>query len=94
VAEGNRGPGFWAGLIVGGLVGAVIGLLMAPQKGEETLRQLRERGVELRSRADELAARARELAQEAVEEGKKAAEQAGAELKKRFEEAKVEKAQE
>lgn len=84
---GNRSSGvleFAAGLFLGGLLGAVLGLLMAPQSGEETRRQLSERGIELR---DEVQKRAGELqdklpsvveeqrsrVQEAIEKGKEAA---------------------
>ncbi|MBU1877645.1 MAG: YtxH domain-containing protein, partial [Chloroflexi bacterium] len=38
----DSGLAFLAGLILGGLIGAVAALLFAPQSGEETRRQLQE----------------------------------------------------
>jgi len=39
-----------AGVLIGGLVGAVTMLLLAPQSGEETRMQIQEKGIELRDR--------------------------------------------
>ncbi|MBM3126067.1 MAG: YtxH domain-containing protein, partial [Chloroflexi bacterium] len=36
--------GFFMGILVGGLVGSVIALLLAPESGERLRAQLRERG--------------------------------------------------
>ncbi len=47
----NSGFAFIAGLVVGGAVGALAGLLFAPQTGEETRRQLGEKTKEV---ADDL----------------------------------------
>jgi len=38
------------GMLVGGLVGAVTMLLLAPQSGEDTRLQIQEKGIELRDR--------------------------------------------
>ncbi len=50
------------GLLLGLGLGIVIGLLVAPQTGEDTLAQLREQGVQLRSGNlnDQIRARANE----------------------------------
>ena len=76
----ETGP-FFAGLIIGGLVGAALGFLMAPRAGKEMLDDLRNRGSEwttrgreqleeqtagLRDALDEV----REILRETVEEGK------------------------
>jgi gas vesicle protein len=48
---GNNGTcvwGFLAGLLVGGLAGAVAMLFLAPQSGKKTRAQIRLKGVELR----------------------------------------------
>ncbi len=39
-----------AGLLIGGVVGAVTMLLLAPQSGAETRMQIQEKGIELRDR--------------------------------------------
>ena len=64
MAGNSKGGEFLAGFILGGLVGAAIGLLLAPQPGEETRAQLRERGIELKARAEELSEEARKRAEE------------------------------
>ncbi len=43
---------FLSGFIMGGLVGAAAALIMAPQSGEDTRAQIRDRSLELRDRAD------------------------------------------
>ncbi len=84
MAKNNSGVEFLAGLFFGSMLGVVIGLLLAPQSGEETRAQLVDRGIELRG---ELEKRAGDLQQkvpgfveeqrtrveEAIEKGKEAA---------------------
>lgn len=72
----NNGSNFFTGLLLGGIIGAVLGLLFAPQPGEKTREQLREK-------ADELVS----LGKSAWEEGKEAATQKGEELKAKLEQA-------
>ncbi len=60
---------FLAGVVIGGLVGAAIGLLLAPQTGEE-----------FRGQVGEFVDAKRSAFGEAVSEGKAAAEQARAEM--------------
>lgn len=69
MADG-RGPGFFAGFIVGGAIGAVLGLIFAPRSGEETREMLMEKTDELRGRAEELSALAKASADELLELGK------------------------
>jgi gas vesicle protein len=45
--DGNI-PAFLAGLLIGSVVGAGTMLLLAPQSGNETRRQIQEKGIELR----------------------------------------------
>jgi gas vesicle protein len=52
------------GLIVGALTGAVIALLFAPQSGEETRAQIKEKSIELQQSAEATAAEARTRADE------------------------------
>ncbi len=44
---------FFAGMVIGGLVGAATALLLAPQSGEETRTLLRDRSIELKDKAVE-----------------------------------------
>lgn len=72
---------FFAGFVVGGLVGAAAALLMAPQSGLETRAQIKQKSIELRDqatdsleearhRAEELATQARTRAEELQQRGK------------------------
>jgi gas vesicle protein len=60
---------FLAGVVIGGLVGAAIGLILAPQAGDE-----------LREQVGEFVDTKRAAWGEAVNEGRAAAEQARAEM--------------
>jgi gas vesicle protein len=55
MAERDEFGAFLIGFIIGGLTGAAVSLLMAPQTGEETREYLRERAIELREKASETA---------------------------------------
>ena len=46
----NNILGVLAGLLIGGLAGAVTMLLLAPQSGKDTRMQIQEKGIELRDR--------------------------------------------
>jgi len=46
---------FLAGFVIGGLIGAGVALLMAPQSGEETRALITDKSIELRDRAVETA---------------------------------------
>jgi gas vesicle protein len=59
----NSGAEFFAGLIIGGLIGAALSILLAPQSGEETRAQLRDKGLEFKDRAEEGMLEARHRAQ-------------------------------
>jgi len=60
---------FLVGFIVGGLTGAVVSLLFAPQSGEETRALIRDKSIEIRDKAadstEEALARAESAAAEA-----------------------------
>ncbi len=49
----NSGVLFFAGLVTGGLVGVSMALLLAPQSGEATRSQIRDKGLELKDGAVE-----------------------------------------
>ncbi len=60
MAERDEFSAFLIGFIIGGLTGAAISLILAPQSGEETREILRDRAIELRDKAQETAQVARE----------------------------------
>jgi len=49
---GKEVSSFFAGFFVGALIGGATALLMAPQSGEETRTQIRERSIELKEKAE------------------------------------------
>ena len=51
----QSGPGFGTGLIIGGLLGALAGVLLAPKPGDETRAQVLEKTAVFRERAEDLA---------------------------------------
>ncbi|MDD5369162.1 MAG: YtxH domain-containing protein [Anaerolineaceae bacterium] len=61
---------FLLGFLVGGLTGAVVSLLMAPQSGEETRAVLREKAIELKDMATETAEDAYARAEAAAAEAR------------------------
>jgi gas vesicle protein len=63
MADRNGGAEFFAGLVIGGLVGATLALLLAPQSGEETRAQIRDKSLDLKSRAEEGYLEARQIAE-------------------------------
>ncbi len=60
MAERDEFGAFLIGFIIGGLTGAAISLLMAPQSGEETREFLKDRSIELRDKAMEASQTARD----------------------------------
>ncbi|MGB9639277.1 MAG: YtxH domain-containing protein [Anaerolineales bacterium] len=77
---------FLAGLIFGGLIGAAVALLYAPQSGEETRTIIREKSIELKDKAVDTAEDTRAKAEKALEEARIKAEKALAETRQRAEE--------
>jgi gas vesicle protein len=89
MSERDEFGAFLVGFVVGGLTGAVVALLFAPQSGEETRALIKDKSIELRDRAassaeeviaraeaaaSEARSRAEELAKEVRERGKSALE--------------------
>ncbi|GAB4499546.1 MAG: hypothetical protein OHK003_15800 [Anaerolineales bacterium] len=85
---------FLVGFVVGGLTGAVVALLFAPQSGEETRALIKDKSIELRdkaqmsaeeayARAEAAAKEARARAEELAHEAKVRAEHLAAEVKER-----------
>ena len=88
MSDEGRGAEFLAGVIIGGLIGAAVGLLLAPQPGEETREQLVEKGIELKERVAELSEEARKKAEELHEEGRTVLETQTVRVKEAIEEGK------
>lgn len=85
---------FLVGFIVGGLSGAVVALLFAPQSGEETRALIKDKSIELRdqasqsaeevlARAEALAAEARQRAEELTKEARQRATDLAHEVRER-----------
>ena len=66
---------FLVGFIVGGLTGAVVSLLFAPQSGEETRALIKDKSIELRDRAAHTAEEAIARAESAAAEAKQRADE-------------------
>jgi len=77
---------FLAGFMIGGLVGAAVALLLAPQSGEETRTLIREKSIELKDKATETAEEALHRAEKTLEEARVRAEAAYQEARVRAEE--------
>jgi gas vesicle protein len=85
---------FLVGFVVGGLTGAVVALLFAPQSGEETRALIKDKSIELRdkaqvtaeealARAEQVAADARTRAEELAKEARTRAEELAREVRER-----------
>jgi gas vesicle protein len=79
--QNNEFGAFLAGFVLGGLVGAAVSLLLAPQTGEDTRAEIHDRSIELRERATETAEQVRTRADEMVIEAQKRAEEMAAQSK-------------
>jgi gas vesicle protein len=74
---------FLVGFVVGGLAGAVVALLFAPQSGEETRAMIKDKSIELRDRASQTAEEAIERAEKAAVEARARAEELANDLRER-----------
>ncbi|MCS7010960.1 MAG: YtxH domain-containing protein [Anaerolineales bacterium] len=70
---------FLIGFVVGGLTGAIVALLFAPQSGEETRTYIKEKSIELRDKAaeqaEQVASQAERLAEDVRARSREAIEQ-------------------
>jgi gas vesicle protein len=94
MSERDEFGAFLVGFIVGGLTGAVVALLFAPQSGEETRALIKDKSIELRdkaqvsaeetlARAEQLASDARARAEELTKEARERAAELAAEVRER-----------
>src|SRR5215207_4314815 len=77
---------FLVGFIVGGLSGAVVALLFAPQTGEETRAIIKDKSIELRDRAQQTAEEALARAESTAQEARARADELARQLKERGQE--------
>jgi gas vesicle protein len=80
---------FFAGFVVGALVGAAAALLFAPQSGEETRDLIRDKGIELKEQANELSAEARKRAEQVQMQTRERAIELQSQVKQAVEEGKT-----
>ena len=90
MSDNNDFGSFLSGFLVGGLVGAAVALLMAPQSGEETRGLIRDKSIEIKDKTvsslEEAYARAEQAAADArtrADELAKVAQQRAEELRQR-----------
>ncbi len=74
---------FLVGFIVGGLTGAVVSLLFAPQSGEETRALIKDKSIELRDKASVTAEQALAKAEAAAADARARADELAKELRER-----------
>jgi gas vesicle protein len=74
---------FLVGFIVGGLSGAVVALLFAPQSGEETRALIKDKSIELRDRAQVTAEEAIARAEAAAADARARADDLARQLRER-----------
>jgi len=89
VSDSGKSGDFAAGLVIGGLIGAAIALLLAPRPGDETLAQLREKGIELKDRAADLSAEAVKRVSDLEDKGRSVLEEQKTRLQDAVEEGKT-----
>jgi gas vesicle protein len=94
MSERDEFGAFLVGFVVGGLTGAVVALLFAPQSGEETRALIKDKSIELRdkaqvtaeeayARAEQVAADARTRAEELTREARTRAAELASEVRER-----------
>jgi gas vesicle protein len=75
MSENKDFGAFLIGFLVGGLTGAAVSLLFAPQSGEETRAMIKDKAIELRDRTAETVEEARVQAEKAWADAKTKAEE-------------------
>ena len=76
---------FLIGFVVGGLTGAVVALLFAPQTGEETRALIKDKSIELRDKAQVTAEEAYSRAEQAAHDARVRAEELAKDARTRAE---------
>ena len=86
MAQDSDFGAFVAGFFIGGLAGAAVALLLAPQSGEETQKIIRDKSIELKDKAAETADQARVRANEMAAEARVRADELARQARERGEE--------
>ena len=86
MSERDEFGAFLVGFIVGGLSGAIVALLFAPQSGEETRAFIKDKSIELRDKAQITAEEAIERAEAAAAEARARADELAKQLRDRGQE--------
>jgi gas vesicle protein len=68
MSESNSRGAFYAGLLLGGLVGAAAALLMTPQPGRQTRLQIQTKGSEFQSQLGDVTSRLQDRGRATVHE--------------------------
>jgi gas vesicle protein len=83
MSDNDEFGAFLVGFIVGGLSGAVVALLFAPQSGEETRALIKDKSIELRDKAQMSAEEAVARAEAAAAEARARADEMSKQLRDR-----------
>jgi gas vesicle protein len=83
MSERDEFGAFLVGFIVGGLSGAIVALLFAPQSGEETRAFIKDKSIELRDKAQITAEEALARAEAAAADARARADELAKELRER-----------
>jgi gas vesicle protein len=86
MSDSNDFVTFFAGLVIGSLVGAAAAMLMAPQSGEETRALIRDKSIELKDKAVDVGQDMQLRAEKALETTRAQLEDVVDELKGRTDE--------
>jgi gas vesicle protein len=83
MSERDEFGAFLVGFIVGGLTGAVVALLFAPQSGEETRALIKDKSIELRDKAQQTTEEALAQAEKVAQEARARADELAKQVKER-----------
>ena len=83
MSERDEFGAFLVGFIVGGLSGAIVALLFAPQSGEETRALIKDKSIELRDKAQITAEEALARAEAVAADARARADELAKELRER-----------
>ena len=70
MADNDDFGAFVSGFMIGGLIGAAVALLLAPQSGEETRLMIRDKGIELKDQVETTAGDARVRAEQMAQDAR------------------------